>query len=257
MTDFEKPAYLVPALEKGLDILELLSKSEVSLSQKDIAKQLGRSVSELYRMVNCLVERGYLVANDDKYTVTTKLFELAYYNPPIHRLLSEATPLMQKLSSELEQSCHLTIYNQGRQVVVAKVDSPSGMGFSVRVGAELDVIVSASGRVLLAFQPREIQQFRIDESLERRPDHADLSLLATLDMIKTRGFESVPSVQVRGLYAVAYPIIGARGNAIAAITVPYAERLDSKSKTPISMIEELLAQTARELSIRVGGVIKK
>jgi DNA-binding IclR family transcriptional regulator len=205
-------------------------------------------------MVNCLVERGYLAANDDKYCVTTKLFELAYYNPPIHRLLSEATPLMQKLSSELQQSCHLTIYNQGRQVVVAKVDSPSGMGFSVRVGAELDVIVSASGRVLLAFQPKEIQQFRIDESLERRPDHVNLSLISTLDMIKSRGFESIPSVQVRGLYAVAYPIISARGNAIAAITVPYAERLDSKNKTPISLIEELLAHTARELSIRVGGL---
>jgi DNA-binding IclR family transcriptional regulator len=131
------------------------------------------------------------------------------------------------------------------------------MGFSVRVGAELDVIISASGRVLLAFQPREIQQFRIDESLERRPDHADLSLLATLDMIKLRGFESIPSVQVRGLYAVSFPIISARGNAIAAITVPYAERLDSKSKTSLSLIEELLGQTAHELSIRVGGLLKK
>ena len=114
-------------------------------------------------MMTCLVDRGYLANVDDKYVVTTKLFELAHLNPPTHRLLVEAIPIMQRLSSELDQSCHLTVYNQGRQIVIAKVDAPSGMGFSVRVGAELDVLVSASGRVLLAFQDGETRKLRIEE----------------------------------------------------------------------------------------------
>jgi DNA-binding IclR family transcriptional regulator len=157
----EGPAYSAPALEKGLDILELLCRSESPLSQKEIALQLGRSVGELYRMVTSLVERGYVVNVDDRFHITTKLFELAHINPPTHRLLTEAMPLMQKLSGDLDQACHLTVYSQGRQIVVSKVDAPSGMGFSVRVGAELDVLVSASGRVLLAFQDDETRQIRI------------------------------------------------------------------------------------------------
>ena len=209
------PAYAAPALEKGLDILELLCRSETSLSQKEVAQQLGRSVGELYRMVTCLVDRGYLANIDDKYIVTTKLFELAHLNPPTHRLLVEAVPIMQRLSSELDQSCHLTVYNQGRQIVIAKVDAPSGMGFSVRVGAELDVLVSASGRVLLAFQDGETRKLRIEESIQRRPDHADPQIDATLETVKARGFESIPSVQVRGLYAVAFPILDRQGHAIA------------------------------------------
>lgn len=247
------PTYLAPALEKGLDILELLSRTEAPLGQKDIAKSLGRSVGELYRMITCLVDRGYLVARDEKYLVTTKLFELAHYNPPMHRLLTEATPIMQKLSNDLDQSCHLTVYNLGRQVVIAKVDSPSGMGFSVRVGAELDVIVSASGRILLAFQDAETRQLRIDECLRRCPDHADPQVPTTLEMIRARGFESVPSVQVRGLYAVSYPILNTQGHAIAALTVPYAERIDQRHRKPTSMVEELLGIAAGELSVRVGG----
>ena len=122
--------------------------------------------------------------SSDRYHVTTKLFELAHVNPPTHRLLTEAMPLMQKLSDDLDQSCHLTVYNQGRQIVVAKVDAPGGMGFSVRVGAELDVLVSASGRFLLAFQDRETRQMRIAEALQRRPDHADAQIAATLDTIR-------------------------------------------------------------------------
>ncbi len=129
---------------------------------------------------------------------------------------------MQRLSGEIDQSCHLTVYNQGQQIVIAKVDTPSGMGFSVRVGAELDVLVSASGRVLLAFQDHEMRTMRIEESIGRRPDHADPQVAAVLDMVKVRGFESIPSVQVRGLYVVSFPIVDTRGHAIAALTVPYA-----------------------------------
>lgn len=247
------PVYSAPALEKGLDVLELLCRSENPLSQKEIARLLGRSAGELYRMVNSLVERGYIVAVDDKYHVTTKLFELAHVNPPTHRLLMEATPLMQKLSSDLDQACHLTVYGQGRQIVLAKVDSPSGMGFSVRVAGELDVIVSASGRVLLAFQDRETRKLRIEESLRRRPDHADPQIDVMLDTIRARGFESMPSVQVRGLYAVSFPVLDSQGHAIAALTVPYAERIDRVDRTSIVAVEAKLGATARALSQRMGG----
>jgi DNA-binding IclR family transcriptional regulator len=249
----EGPAYAAPALEKGLDILELLCRTETPLSLKEIAQQLGRSVGELYRMANCLAERGYLASIDDRYIVTTKLFELAHVNPPTHRLLSEALPVMQKLSSELDQSCHLTVYNQGRQVVVGKVDSPSGMGFSVRVGAELDVLVSASGRVLLAFQDPETRRLRIDESVARRRDHADVQIDAVLDRVKKRGFESIPSVQVRGLYAVSFPIYDTRSHSIAALTVPFAERIDQLHRKSIAAVEEHLGIAARTLSARIGG----
>jgi DNA-binding IclR family transcriptional regulator len=249
------PTYAAPALEKGLDILELLCRSDTPLSQKEVALQLGRSVGELYRMMTCLVERGYLANIDDKYVVTTKLFELAHLNPPTHRLLVEAVPIMQRLSSELDQSCHLTVYNQGRQIVVAKVDAPSGMGFSVRVGAELDVLVSASGRVLLAFQDGETRKLRIEESSQRRPDHTDPQITMTLETVRARGFESIPSAQVRGLYAVAFPILDRQSHAIAALTVPYAERIDQIHRTSVASIEELLGKATRSLIERLGGAV--
>lgn len=247
------PVYSAPALEKGLDILELLCRSETPLSQKEIGQRLGRSVGELYRMITALIERGYIASVDEKLHVTTKLFELAHVNPPTHRLLTEAMPLMQKLSGDLDQACHLTVYSQGRQIVVAKVDAPGGMGFSVRVGAELDVLVSASGRVLLAFQDEETRRARIEEARERRPEQADPKIGKTLDAVRARGFASIPSVQVRGLHAVSYPILDSQGHAIAAMTVPYAERIDRADRKPVAKVEEALGAAARTLSARMGG----
>lgn len=251
--DVEGRTYSAPALEKGLDILELLCRAETPLSQKDISRQLGRSVGEIYRMVSCLVERNYVAQIEDSYYVTTKLFELAHLNPPTHRLLIEAKPIMQRLSSELDQSCHLTVYGQGRQIVIAKIDAPSGMGFSVRVGSELDVLISASGRVLLAFQDVEIRKFRIEESLQRRPNHADPQIENVLNFVRERGFESIPSVQIRGLYAVSFPILDSQCHAIAALTVPYAERIDQVQRKSIPEVQDSLGAAVTLLSARIGG----
>lgn len=256
VAEAEGRSYSAPALEKGLDILELLCRSEHPLSQKDMAQRLGRSVGEIYRMVACLVNRGYVTLVDESsYGLTTRLFELSHIHPPTHRLLFEATPIMQRLASELDQSCHLTVYGQGKQVVLCKVDTPSGMGFAVRAGAELDVLISASGRVLLAFQDEETRQLRIEESLQRRPEQADPQIERRLETIRTAGYESIPSVQVRGLYAVSFPVLDAQGRAIAALTVPYAERIDQIQRKSIPEVTEALGVAARNLSARIGGMV--
>lgn len=246
------PAYSAPALEKGLDILETLCSSNTGLSQVEIAEHLGRSVSEIYRMLACLVNRKYIASSGETYAITTKLFELAHSNPPTNRLLSEAAPIMQELSSEVEQACHLTVYNDGRQVVVAKVDNPSWVGFSIRVGAFIDVLISASGRVLLAFQDAGIMKLRIRETLRETPGQSVADVTRTLEAIREKGFESVPSMQVRGLHAISFPIFDPRGRALAALTVPVAERLDLRDRKSIADVERALGNAARLLSQRMG-----
>jgi DNA-binding IclR family transcriptional regulator len=255
VAEAEGRLYSAPALEKGLDILEVLCRSEQPLTQKDIAQRVGRSVGEIYRMVACLVNRNYVTLVDENtYAITTKLFELAHINSPTQRLLLEAAPVMQRLASELDQSCHLTVYGQGKQVVLCKVDTPSGMGFAIRAGAEIDVLISASGRVLVAFQDDETRALRIEESLARRPDQADPQIDNILDSIRATGYESIPSVQVRGLYAVSFPILDTQGHAIAALTVPYAERIDQVQRKSIPEVTEALGDAARTLSVRIGGM---
>ncbi len=45
------PQYAAPALDKGLDILEILTDAEHGLSMAEIAQQLGRSMSEIFRFL--------------------------------------------------------------------------------------------------------------------------------------------------------------------------------------------------------------
>src|ERR1700693_3395812 len=81
--------YTAPALEKGLDILELLASVSEALTHSEIASRLGRTISEVFRMLVCLEERGYISRTGpaERYQITLKLFEIAHRHHPLQRLI--------------------------------------------------------------------------------------------------------------------------------------------------------------------------
>jgi len=111
--------YPTPHLEKGLDILELFASEPSGLTKSDVARKLGRTISEIFRMLLCLEERGYIAQSpdSDRYHLSLHLFKLAQEHPPIKRMTMQALPIMQQVAHELSQSCHLGVLN-GSQVVI-------------------------------------------------------------------------------------------------------------------------------------------
>src|SRR5437588_12336818 len=88
--------YPTPALEKGLDILELFASEPAGLSKSDVARRLDRTVSEIFRMLLCLEERGYISQSrdGDRYRLTLRLVKLVQEHPPTKRMIAEALPIM-------------------------------------------------------------------------------------------------------------------------------------------------------------------
>jgi hypothetical protein len=50
--------YSAPALEKGLDVIELLAAEQHGLTLQEIARRLERTATELFRMLDVLVRRA-------------------------------------------------------------------------------------------------------------------------------------------------------------------------------------------------------
>src|SRR5258708_20725026 len=93
-----KIRYATPALEKGLDILELLASVSEALTHSEIASRLGRTINEVFRMLVCLEERGYIsrTGSDGRCQLTLKLFEIVCSYHPRQRLLTQARPLLRR-----------------------------------------------------------------------------------------------------------------------------------------------------------------
>ncbi|MCK5814971.1 MAG: helix-turn-helix domain-containing protein, partial [Flavobacteriaceae bacterium] len=101
--------YQSPALDKGLDIIEYLSLQAIAQSQTEIASGIERKPNEIYRMLVCLNERGYIVKNEvsGKYKLSLKLYYLSHRHPLLNSLRRAALYPMQELSEFSRQSCHL------------------------------------------------------------------------------------------------------------------------------------------------------
>ena len=151
----EKTRYQAPALKKGLEIIELLAAASEPLIMSDISAALGRSVSEIFRMLQVLEEHGYIARAEDGYRLTNRLFALGMSQPPVRDLASTALPVMQELARKAGQSCHLGVASGAEMVVIIAIEAPGLSGFAVRVGYRRPLHRSNSGRILLAFQPPE------------------------------------------------------------------------------------------------------
>jgi DNA-binding IclR family transcriptional regulator len=247
-----RKTYKAPALEKGLDIIELLSGQDTGLSQSEIARALERSVGEIFRMLTVLEDRGYLAQDpvSDRYVLTTFLFELAHRIPKIRRLTAFAGPIMRNLVKRINQSVHLAIIGDGSILVVGQVDSPGNNTMAVRLGARIDLWQASSGRVILAhLPPDEIDAFFAGVPLPKAM--SERQIRGDLGRIRQVGYEVRDSFVIRGIINISVPVIDHSGRAIAALTVPHIERYFDTITFDDCRAE--LIKTAAALTRSLGG----
>jgi len=222
VSETARPAYKVPAADKALDILEFMADRPDGVTQTEISAGVGRSIHEIYRIIQLLEKRGYLVraAKSDRYRLSLKLFELAHKHPPVNRLIDVALPVMRRLAADSDQSCHLVVLRDLQVLIVLQVDSPLPMRYSVALGSQFPILETSSGAVLLANLP-VLERAALIERLRGSEEFAGGEIAARLESIDTIGFEMRPSLAVDGCINISLPIRDHIGTTVAALTVPY------------------------------------
>lgn len=222
----DKPQrYRAPALDKGLDILELLASKPRPLSVNEISEGIGRSRSEIFRMLQVLEERKYLVKNpgDTGYALTNRLFMLGMQQPRIRNITEIALPAMRRLAEETLQPCHLVVSSDEQIVVIAQVDAPSDLGLVVRVGHRRPLTHSASGLVWFAFQDPQVQKQCLERLDADSVTYQRRRFLKDAELVRKQGYAKQPSEAVVGVVDLSAPI--RQYNHVAyVLTVPIIER---------------------------------
>lgn len=246
--------YLAPALEKGLDILELFAREPAGLTKSDVARQLGRTMSEIFRMMSCLEDRGYISPSGDgeRFRLTLRLFQLAQEHPPTKRMITEALPIMQQVTHQLNQSCHLGVLDGLYVVIIAQVDSPLSSGFYVKAGGIGDLMRSTTGHVILAHQTPEASSRAIQLWCKQNKARPPRDFDAHLAEIKRRGYEERASYEVEGVINISFPILDDHGYAIAALSVPFLQRIGDQ--TSPATVKRILKKASSLLSEAMGGI---
>ena len=249
----EKRLYATPALEKGLDVIELLAHQPQGLTKSEVARELNRTVSEIFRMLLCLERRGYISQiENERYSLTLKLFKLVQEHPPTERLIAEALPVMHRLAHDTQQSCHLAIVQGSEIVIIAQVNSLASTNFSIKLGASVPLMDASSGYVILAHQDeahrdRTLAEWRATKGHGAAPEDLNVHLAR----IQKAGFERRESYQVRGVVNISFPIFDDRGSAMGALTVPFIQRNDGSATSAEVIASQRNA--ASEITTAIGG----
>jgi DNA-binding IclR family transcriptional regulator len=62
----------------------------------------------------------------------------------------------------------------------------------------------------------------------------------------------MPSIQIRGITNIAFPIRGTDGRVVAAINIPHIARIDGTPRPDIEQIKDIMANICMRLSTRIG-----
>jgi DNA-binding IclR family transcriptional regulator len=253
-TDERRRKYLVPALEKGLDIIEYLADQAVALTQSQLARALDRQPNELFRMLACLEGRGFVSRDPTNggYSLTLKLFQLARIHNPYERLVASARPFMRALADEVRESCHLTVLQGDEVLVLAQEESPNAFRLSVEVGSTHSPINTNSGRLLLA----AMQDSARDGLLARRPEWRAMTKAAQrkaeerIDAIRREGHAE--SIGERFLGSADVGVLVGSPNAPLNAALTIATLIEADGEARHERLLEPLRRTADAIAHAAG-----
>lgn len=248
-----KTLYAAPALEKGFDVIELLAGAPDGLTSSEIAQRLGRSLSEIFRILVVMERRGWLrkSPDTDRYSVSYHVLEHAFRATPAQGLGMMAAPVMYELTLKVQQSCHMAVISDANIVIVLEQESPAHSGFGVRLGAKCDIIHSCSSHVLLALCDTAARE-KLLGAAKHLSAAEEKKLRERLKLVAQRGYESKASSRHVGVHDISYPVFGFDGRVRAALTIPFLHVIDGTEKASLEQARKLLAKAAEHISRGLG-----
>jgi len=141
----------VPALERGMRLLEWMALQEHPVTLTQIAQGLALGVAEVQRPVACLEEMGYLRRlPSGGYELSGRLFGLASLQPAVTRLRIAAEPVMVEFARQTGHSIHLSVPDGDAAMMILDVPGGGLVRISLRPGARFGIEDTVSGAMLAA-----------------------------------------------------------------------------------------------------------
>jgi DNA-binding IclR family transcriptional regulator len=243
--------YNVPALEKGFEILELLASAPAGLNLTAIAAALGRSTGELYRIIQYLEGREYIERDaTDTYSLSMRMFHLSHEHPPLKSLVSVAVPVMERFANAAGQSCHLGVLSRTNVTIVAQIDSPLPIRYSVRLGAQFPAWETSSGILLCAMQSDAARRVMFQQLSQLSDDATMTDLQGKMAEVVARGYEERQSERIPGILNLSFPVRDRNDQVVAVLTTPYLPQRSNPAS--LEDVRQLIEAAVRQLSEALG-----
>src|SRR5512140_3209603 len=215
-------------VQKALNLLEALVRSGQPRRLTELARQLGLTKPNVYRLLSTLTTLGYVKKDPatSLYSPTLKMWEMGSLLVRDVDLVGIAGQRLRRLGEETGESVQLAVFDSGFAVYVDKVDSPQPLKAMTTIGSRVPATVTSTGKAILAWMPPAA----LEQAMGHLQRYTPLTLMkrrdleADLEETRKRGY-AVNKGEIReGVAGIAAPIRDRHGGVVASVAIWGAER---------------------------------
>jgi DNA-binding IclR family transcriptional regulator len=247
----------VKSLDRGLELLEIISRSEHPMGLPELSEMLRVERSTIYRLLGTLLSRNYVIQDSatKKYRIGLKVVELSRMAIDGSNLRVVCKPYMKQLVQETGESANLVIVTKDNNIVCMDYEaSPSPLAVTNNIGTNFPPYSTAAGKAILAFSPPEVQENLLGnqkfEKFTPRTITNIQMLQIHLDQIRKSGYALDDEEHYNGVRCVSAPIFDYRHKVIGAIGIS-----GPSARVPLDIIpaySKKIKGLAEKISIEMG-----
>ena len=248
----EAQSHTIPALEKALEMLELLATAKDGIRQTELCEKLGLSTSTAYRMLRTLLARNWVFRKKNG------VFALGNGMLPIFtrfqssvQRISAARQAVHSLSDRIDMACKLSIRRGNEQVTIERAEPLGPYSLVSAVNSSFPVIEGSVGAALLVDESQEailhlVEACRLDLLEKRQPD----TIFQGIASVREKGYVLNTNPNRWNVAAMSAPLRDAEGAVVCALTI-IGTKKDFAGKNKQRLAKELL-NTIKEIGSNDG-----
>jgi IclR family transcriptional regulator, KDG regulon repressor len=251
-----KGKYSIEVVAKAFDILQIFidaKKEALSLTELTASAKLNKNA--VFRLLFTMIEKGVLKKAPDsvKYMLSSKCIELGRAARLVNNLRKLAIPYMQELWREFDDTINLALLENGEICYLEVLESPHRFKLVAAPGDRDPVHSTALGKAMMAhLSDEEVKRILKVRGMPRMTSTTIITYSRfeeELRKVRERGYAINEGEMVEGSRCVAVPILSAKGQPAAALSVSGTSMRITDSRIP--QISQKLLQCCREISKQV------
>lgn len=247
----------IQSLQRAFSILELFRVRNSELSFKEIQEVINLPKGTVYRFLSDLENAGFIGQDkiSKKYRLGLKLLELGMIVHDQIDIRKKAFPFLEELRKLSNENVNLGALEGNEVIYLERLESVRLLRLNARVGSRVPIHCSSIGKILIAYQPEQMQKELI-EKLDMYP-HTSRTItskekfLEEIIKVREQGFAISDRELLDEVRTVAVPIFNHLGEVEVACNVSAPDY-----RLPFELIETtilpLLIKTGNSISKSVG-----
>jgi DNA-binding IclR family transcriptional regulator len=256
----EKARRGIQSVEIGTDLLIALGRHVAPMALRDLGKAAGISVGKAHPYLVTFLKVGFVVQDSaGRYELGPLALQLGLAK--LQRLdpVKEASPLIEALAAETEQSIAVAVWGNFGPTVVRLEEPIHPLHVNLRTGTVMSLAHTATGRLFAAYMPPKVVEKMMVEDLarfrgrnNRQPDLTQAQIEALLVETRLRGMSRTLGHPIPGIDAFCAPVFDSTNNLVLGITAMGPEATFDREWD--GQVAVPLQACALEISRRLGFV---